>query len=66
MNDSGPVHTETFSCFFVLFRVTSWLFSIPLRTVNNTKTQGNVSERDKVKESEGWGNEKERVILGVQ
>ena len=21
----------------------SWLFSIPLRTVNNTKTQGNVS-----------------------
>ena len=33
----------TFSCFFVLFQVMSWLFSIPLRTVNNTKTQGDVS-----------------------
>ena len=41
--DKGPVHTETFSCVFVLFQVMSWLFSIPLRTVNNTKTQGNVS-----------------------
>ena len=39
----GPVHTETFSCVFVLFQVMSWLFSIPLRTVNNTKTQENVS-----------------------
>ena len=37
------VHTETFSCVFVLFQVMSWLFSIPLRTLNNTKTQGNVS-----------------------
>ena len=34
-----PVHTETFSFVFVLFQVMSWLFSIPLRTVNNTKTQ---------------------------
>ena len=33
----------TFSCVFVLFQVMSWLFSIPLRTVNNTKTQENVS-----------------------
>ena len=32
----GPVHTETFSCGFVLFQVMSWFFSIPLRTVNNT------------------------------
>ena len=32
------IHTETFSCVFVLFQVISWLFSIPLRTVNNTKT----------------------------
>ena len=39
----GPVHTETFSCVFVLFQVMSWLFSIPLRTVNNTKTQENIS-----------------------
>ena len=39
----GSVHTETFSCVFVLFQVMSWLFSIPLRTVNNTKTQENVS-----------------------
>ena len=38
-----PIHTETFSCVFVLFQVMSWLFSIPLRTVNNTKTQENVS-----------------------
>ena len=35
----GPVHTETFSFVFVLFQVMSWLFSIPLRTVNNTRTQ---------------------------
>ena len=28
---------------FVLFQVTSWLFSIPLRTINNTKTHENVS-----------------------
>ena len=41
--DLGSVHTETFSCVFVLFQVMSWLFSIPLRTVNNTKTQENVS-----------------------
>ena len=34
---------ETFSSVFVLFQVMSWLFSIPLRTVNNTKTQGKVS-----------------------
>ena len=34
-----PVHTVTFSCVFVLFHVMSWLFSIPLRTVNNTKTK---------------------------
>ena len=39
----GHVHTETFSGVFVLFQVMSWLFSIPLRTVNNTKTQENVS-----------------------
>ena len=39
----GPVHTETFSCVFVLFQVMGWLFSIPLRTVNKTKTQENVS-----------------------
>ena len=39
----GPVHTETFSCVFVLFQVMSWLFTIPLRTVENTKTQENVS-----------------------
>ena len=39
----SPVHTETFSCVFVLFEVMSWLFSIPSRTINNTKTQGNVS-----------------------
>ena len=39
----APVHTETFSCVFVLFQVMSWLFSIPLRTVNNTKTHENVS-----------------------
>ena len=32
-----------FSCVFVLFQVMSWLFSIPLRTANNTKTQENVS-----------------------
>ena len=38
----GPVHAETFSCVFVLFQVMSWLFSIPLKTVNNTKTQKNV------------------------
>ena len=37
------VHTETFSCVFVLFQVMSWLFSIRLRTVNNTKTQENIS-----------------------
>ena len=37
------VHTETFSCVFVLFQVMSWLFLIPLRTINNTKTQENVS-----------------------
>ena len=37
-------HTHvTFSCVFVLFQVMSWLFSIPLRTVNNTKMQENVS-----------------------
>ena len=29
--------------FCILFQVMSWLFSIPLRTVNNTKTQENVS-----------------------
>ena len=34
---------ETFPCIFVLFQVMSWLFSIPLRTVNNTETQENVS-----------------------
>ena len=39
----APLHTETFSCVFVLFQVMSWLFSIPLRTVNSTKTQENVS-----------------------
>ena len=39
----GLVHTETFSCVFVLFQAMSWLFSIPLRTVNNPKTQENVS-----------------------
>ena len=32
-----------FSCVFVLFEVMNWLFWIPLRTVNNTKTQENVS-----------------------
>ena len=32
-----------FSCVFVLFQVMSLLFSIPLRTVNNTKTQENFS-----------------------
>ena len=40
---SGHLHTEMFSCVFVLFQVMSWLFSIPLRTVNNTKTQENIS-----------------------
>ena len=30
-------------CVFVLFQVKSWLFSIPLRTVSNTKTQENLS-----------------------
>ena len=34
---------EKFSCVFVLFQVMSRLFSIPLITVNNTKTQENVS-----------------------
>ena len=34
---------ETFSCVFVMFQVMRWLFSIPLRTVNNTKAQENVS-----------------------
>ena len=36
-------NTRTLSCVFVLFQVMSWLFSISLRTVNNTKTQENVS-----------------------
>ena len=39
------LNTEKFSCVFVLFLVMSGLFSIPLRTVNNTKTQENVSVR---------------------
>ena len=39
----GPVHTETFSCVFLMFQVMCWLLLIPLRTVNNTKTQENVS-----------------------
>ena len=36
-------HGNVFLRFCILFQVMSWLFSIPLRTVNNTKTQENVS-----------------------
>ena len=44
LNDviESKVHTETFSFVFVLFQVMSWLFSITLRTVNNSKTKENV------------------------
>ena len=41
--NQSHVHMETFSCVFELFQVMRWLFLIPLRTVNNTKTQENVS-----------------------
>ena len=40
LKDYGPVHMETFPSVFVLFQVMSWLFSIPLRTVNNHKNAG--------------------------
>ena len=39
----GPVHTETFSCIFVLFTVLKGIENTELITWNNTKTQENVS-----------------------
>ena len=39
----GPVHTETFSCIFVLFTVLKGIENNQLITLNNTKTQENVS-----------------------
>ena len=40
---SGPVHTETFSCVFVLFQVMSWLFSITLENSKQYKNAGKLS-----------------------
>ena len=40
---SYPVHTETFSCVFVLFTVLKGIENNQLITWNNTKTQENVS-----------------------
>ena len=40
---SGPVHTETFSCVFVLFTVLKGIENNQPITWNNTKTQKNVS-----------------------
>ena len=42
-HDSGPVHTETFSCVFELFTVLKGIENNQLITWNNTKTQENVS-----------------------
>ena len=39
----GLVHTETFSCVFVLFTVLKGIENNQLITWNNTKTQENVS-----------------------
>ena len=39
----GPVHTETFSCVFVLFTVLKGIENNQLITWNNTKTQENIS-----------------------
>ena len=39
----APVHTETFSCVFVLFTVLKGIENNQLITWNNTKTQENVS-----------------------
>ena len=41
--DEGLVHTETFSCDFVLFTVLKGIENNQLITWNNTKTQENVS-----------------------
>ena len=39
----GPIHTETFSCVFLLFTVLKGIENNQLITLNNTKTQENVS-----------------------
>ena len=41
--DLALVHTETFSCVFVLFTVLKGIENNQLITWNNTKTQENVS-----------------------